>query len=441
MRFGIATVDITPDFPTNLYGYAGRCQHYKGVHDRLQFTAIALEECGSRVLIGAGDLGVLPNDARTLELRRRLAQLVQCPVDHVLLNCSHSHGAVFLPASSGLFFTEFDHAAANRYFAWLAERVALATRNAVAALQPGTLQHIRGATNFPINRRRSERGEIRLAPNPSGPVDAAMDLLVFHDEWGRLAAVGMRIGCHPVSVGPKPKISADYIGAWRRAAAAELGQQVQAFFLQGAAGDARPRRTVDETGAAFRYLEYHELETLGSDLCVEMVTLLHHGGGARKLGGSRFRGTMQHPLMPMEPCYTERASLEPLLDSDNVEQLRFAQACLSLLERGQPIPTSVRCQVQTLWLDRELALVGLDCEPLCGLGHAIERAFFRRQALVLGYCNGSIGYAPDTGELHRGGYEARGYLYEPWSGPFTQGFESVILPSLDQTFAEEARSS
>lgn len=437
MRFGIATIDITPDFPTNLYGYAGRSQYYQGVHDRLQFTALVLEECGSRIVIGAGDLGVLPNDARTLALRTRVGQIVNCPVDHVLLNCSHSHGAVFLQASSGLFFTEFDHAAADQYFDWLADRIAQATQTAVASLQPGTLGHTRGVTNVPINRRREKNGQICLAPNPEGPIDGALDVLTLHDDWGRLAAVGLRMGCHPVSVGPKLKISADFIGAWRRAAAAELGTRVQTFFLQGAGGDARPRHTVDKDGTAFQYLDYPELEAIGRDLCAEMVSLLRRP--ARVVGGSPLRGTLQRPQAGTEPRYTDRASVAPLLASDEPEQRRFARACLALLDQQRPVPTSVTCQVQTLWLDHELALVGLDNEPLCRLGHAIERALEPRQAMVLGYCNGTIGYAPDTHELHRGGYESRGYLYEPWSGPFLQGFEHVILPALDRSSNLSAR--
>lgn len=431
MRFGLATLDITPNFPTNLYGYSGRVEPYHGVYDRLQCTVLILEECGTRVVIGTADLGTFPNDARTFELRQRVARIAECPVDHVLLNASHSHGSVYQPASSELFFSEFDHAASERYFTFLGDRIAAATEQAIAQQREGTLRQARGRTTMPINRRRMEHGEIRLAPNPGGPIDGAMDLLVLHDEWGRLAAVGMRVGCHPVSTGPRMLLSADFIGAWRRAAAAELGAGVQTFFMQGAGGDARPRQTVTTDGTAFRQLEYHELESIGQQLCAEMKATLM--GPSRVVGGVPFKGTLRVTHAQAALTYTNREQLAPLLQSDNVQEQRFAQACLKLLDAGKPIPTSVPCQVQTLWLDRELAIVGLDNEPLCAVGQAIEQAFAPHRAMVLGYCNGSIGYAPDTHELGRGGYESRGYLYEPWAGPFVQGFEKVIVPALDRS--------
>ncbi len=86
MRFGIATREITPPFPTRMHGYAARQDMFDGSHDPLTFTAVVVEEGGRRALIGAADICTFPNDGSLPGFMDRLM-----PFDPGLLGYPWSH--------------------------------------------------------------------------------------------------------------------------------------------------------------------------------------------------------------------------------------------------------------------------------------------------------------------------------------------------------------
>ena len=51
LRAGTARVDITPDQPVQLSGYANRTALSEGVHDRIFARAIAFERAGKRLVM------------------------------------------------------------------------------------------------------------------------------------------------------------------------------------------------------------------------------------------------------------------------------------------------------------------------------------------------------------------------------------------------------
>jgi hypothetical protein len=110
----------------------------------------------------------------------------------------------------------------------------------------------------------------------------------------------------------------------------------------------------------------------------------------------------------------------------------FAEEGLARLAAGTEIPDHVEYHVQTLWLSSELALIGLDVEPLHGLGFKVEAAIRTGckqpvpHTMLLGYNNGCISYLPDTAELKRGGYETESYIFNPWTGPLLPGVENLM---------------
>jgi len=54
---GIARVDITPDIPVMLYGYASRKTLSEGIHDHLFARAVAFENGGKKLVMVSSDLG------------------------------------------------------------------------------------------------------------------------------------------------------------------------------------------------------------------------------------------------------------------------------------------------------------------------------------------------------------------------------------------------
>ncbi|MSS71330.1 MAG: hypothetical protein EXS64_07555 [Candidatus Latescibacteria bacterium] len=418
MRFGIANREITPPFPTRMHGYAVRQDNFDGVNDPLMGTAVVLEEGGRRALICAADICTFPNDGSLPGFMERAAGVVGCPPDNVVLNASHTHGGPTIvgrrSGSSG--------PSSERYRDWLYEQTLEAARQAVTEMREGTLWYGSGRTTLPMNRRPDRNGEVPNAPNPGGPVDDLMQLLVFRNPAGAVEAVGMKVACHPVTTGAQHLITADFVGAWRAAFSDAFGPQVTPFFLQGPGADARPRHAAD--GDRWRAVRHGELPGMGRELLAEMLAILA-GTGLRQVEGLTLEGKIRSVQAPCEGRYTTRAQFEALLKEEGLQK-SYAETCLKKMDAGQEVPGHVDFLVQTLWLNRDLALIGLDVEPLCGLGATVAGAAAPKQAILLGYTNGCIGYTPDTAEMKRGGYETTSYLYSGWTGPLMPGLEHLF---------------
>lgn len=413
MRFGIACRDIVPPFRTRMYGYGARIDLYEDVNDPLTFTAIVLEEGNRRALLGAADLGTFPRLDELSGFLDQLGEIVGCPRDHIMLNCSHSHGAA----------TVSD----ERYREWLYEKVREAAQEASENANEGTLWYGEGKTSLPLNRRPERDGQVVNAPNPEGTVDDRMRLLVFRKPTGEIAALGMSVACHPVATGAQHLLTAEYPGAWRNAFSRAFGPDVTPFFLQGAGGDIRPRHVAE--GDHWRAMKHAELPGMGQELLREMLKILLEAD-FKQIDNLTLTGKINRVEAPCQRLYTTREELESLRERDG-RFGSYAEKCLQHLNAGEEVPAHAEFHVQTLWLNREFALIGLDAEPLHDLGRAIEDSVSPRQALFLGYTNGCIGYAMDGKETERGGGTEIGtYLFRGWSGPPEPGLEKVLADAV-----------
>ena len=426
MRFGLATRDITPDFPTLMGGYGARKDTYDGVNDPLTFTAIVLEEGGQRAFIGAADLCTVGPDETVSRMLDALAEVVGCPRDNIMLNASHTHGGPMMP-SDILFFRGLDDSTSERYAAFFAERVMEAAREAAEDMIEGTLWYGEGKTALPMNRRALVDGKILNAPNPDGPTDGRLQLLVFKNVQGNVAAVGARVACHPVATGAQHLLTADYPGAWRAEFTRAFGPEVTPFFLQGAGADARPHHAA--AGEGWRHLKHTELPQIGRELLADTLAVLT-GETLMPVAGLILQGKINVISAPCERLNTRREHFTPLLQSQNGYESYYAKDALRRLDAGEEIPDHIGFKVQTLWLNREFALIGLDVEPLHALGYAVAAAVGPRKALLLGYTNGCVCYAPDSAEAKRGGYETTSYIHSVWTGPLKPGLEKLFADAV-----------
>ncbi|NLW49936.1 MAG: hypothetical protein GXY85_03715 [Candidatus Brocadiaceae bacterium] len=425
MRFGLAVADITPMSRMPMRGYATRKDLFDRVHDPLTVTAVVLEEGDRRALIGAVDLVTLPGDGSLPGLLERLGGIVGCPPDCVMLNASHTHGG---PTPSRSAWGDDDPYGdlCERYKQFVYDRIADAAARAVADLREGTLRFGEGTTDLPISRRLERDGRILHAPAPDAPTDPRTHLLALYDADGTPAALGLKVSCHAVATAWQHQITADYPGAWRDAFSAAFDGRVTPFFLQGAGADTRPRQAAD--GDDWRAVPHEELPDMARGLLAE--TLIALAGGLETVGPLVLAGAIRPVQVPCRPLYTRREQFQDLQKSRNERERRYAEKCLGLLDEGRSVPGHATVQVQTLWLTEDLALVGLDVEPLCALGFAVEEALAPARVVLLGYTNGSCCYLPTTAEIERGGYEAESYLGKTWTGPLGPGIEESIIAGL-----------
>lgn len=427
MRFGIAACDITPNFPTLMYGFGARTDFYDAVNDRLTFTAVVIEEGQRRMMLGAADMGTFHCDGSLPELLDRLGGVVGCPSDNIMLNASHTHGAP-MPLNNITFHcTLEDGGATRRYGDFLCEKVIEAARTACDNMVEGSLWYGEGTTDFPMNRRALVDGKIRLAPNPDGPTDNRLQLLVFKSAAGEIAAVGAKIACHPVTTGAQHLLTADFPGAWRDAFMKAFGGKVTAFFLQGAGADANPRHF--QEGDVCKAQPHAVLPEMGWELCGQTLRALTENPLV-PVSDLLLEGKINVVSAPCEKRFAERAHIETLLAEGERWERMYAEECLRRLETGETIPDHVDFHVQTIWLNRDFALIGLDAEPLHALGYTLEKAVAPGQAMLLGYTNGCVGYAPDRAAVKRGGYETTSYVHSVWTGPLLPGLEDLFSESV-----------
>ena len=423
LRFGIARVDISPPFPITMGGYSARQDHFDRVNDPLTAEVLILEHDSTRLVIVTADL-ITFEDQQAAELRVQLAKITGTTAECVLLNASHTHGGPE-PRDQGVYFNPSrDTGASIRYRQWLQTQLLAAAEQAVQNLAPGSLWHGCGKTAVNMNRRLERNGDIVNAPNPTGPVDDRLHVLALRDQDGRLRALGVRVSCHPVATGAQHLITADFPGAFKKACTEALGAEVTPFFLQGAGGDMRPAAAA--AGDRWRQLDHAELPAVGRQLLHETLAVLHQPQGLEHIIPGAFRGAFVEAEAPCERLYTTREDFVKLLQDGPPSYAFYPTHALARLDAGLAIPDRVKIGVQTLWLNDDLAIIGIQGEVLIGLGDYVEKTLLPKKALLLGYCNGCIAYLPDSHEVKRGGYEQMGYLYHIWTGPFRPGLEKTI---------------
>lgn len=426
MRFGIASADITPPFPTTMAGYGARHDRYDDVHDPLTFTALILEEKGRRALIGAADLIGFENE-HVMSLREKIAKIIDAPVDNVMLNASHTHGGPEHRDKGTYFEQGRDVSACATYREWLTKPVLDAVKQAAKAMQPGTLWLGVGKSAVPMCRRLERNGSVVNAPNPDGDVDDRLQVLMLRDKEDALRAVGIRLSCHPVSTGAQHRITADYPGAFRTACRDAFGPDVTPFFLQGAGGDMRPNAVAD--GDRWRQMRHDELPAIGKALLAETLQVVT-SQRMEKVGPLLLRGRLEVAHVPCQKLHTKREQFEKMLEGGSATDRMYATEAIRLIDAAGEACSEASIRVHTLWLTQELAVVGIQAEVLVGMGAYVEKSLAPARTLLLGYANGCACYLPTGKEVARGGYEASSYLYHGWTGPFKRGVEKVIAAAV-----------
>jgi len=327
-----------------------------------------------------------------------------------------------MPTQGWLFRELARTGGAEQYRDWMYEQVLEAAEEAVQSLAEGSLWFGEGKTSVPMNRRPERNGQVLNAPNPEGEMDDRLQMLMLKDAEGAPAAIGARVSCHPVATGSQHLITADFVGAWRSAFSNAFGPGVLPFFLQGSGADARPSHVAD--GDQWRAMAHSELDTIGDQLMAETLSALA-SAEFQPITDLTLKGTIATVTAPCEVKYTRREQFEELAKEGSI-YATYAEEAIQKLDAGEEIPQSVDFLVHTLWLNEDFVLIGLNVEPLYALGAHVETAVGPAQTILLGYTNGCLGYAPDTVEMNRGGYEAMSYLYSVWSGPLLPGLEDVF---------------
>jgi len=381
------SIDITPDASLPLAGDSDTSGLSRGVHDPLELNALLLRAHGATLAILTADLLFLTEPLRDRVLARVRTELALDNAS-LLVAASHTHSAPSVDPSKPRL-----GACDPRYAEFVAQRaVELLRRLAAAQPVPCQLEYRAGTADHAINRRRRgwwltplPRRVALRAPNPAGPRDETLHVLTFSDSRARPVAVLWSYACHPVGFPLKTLVSADYPGVVRRVLRAAMGAELPVLFLQGFAGDVRPRELGPQRTVARRVAELL-VGPLFAPFTPPQYAAWAESLAARVVQVAGGTDASRQPLAPA------------------AGQLRLM---LSSLLPGAPEGRSVT--FQRLAFNPELSIAAVSAEPVTAYGQALRR-LFPGVVLPVGYIDTVFGYLPTTAMLGERGYEDSGFM-------------------------------
>jgi hypothetical protein len=234
LRAGVAKNDIT----SNEKGL--------GIKDPLYAKALVLDDGRTKVAIITMDVtaiggrqtsqGMLPDVGEDFmpNLRNRIQEKLKIPGSNVLVNASHTHPPGHMLCN--------DDEQVNRAF----DAVSQAMKNMTEVkIGSGVGCEDRITINRNLRLKNGKHWAIRHSnPCPPdeevecvGPVDTEIGIIRIDRMDGRPFAVVYNFACHPLFGDMKGRITANFPGVASRVIEENLGNDVMALFLQGAAGD------------------------------------------------------------------------------------------------------------------------------------------------------------------------------------------------------------
>ncbi len=420
---GASSIDITPEAPVWMAGYAARKAPSNGVLLPIRAKALAIRDGQGHTLVWiTADLIGFDRALSDL-VKRRLHDEDGIPEESIALFASHTHTgpiAKYLDKTMNAYGIDpnSDEAKNNGRFRHdLEEKLVRVAHDAISALKPATASFGLGEAGFAINRREKTANGFKIGLNPDGPTDRSLPVLRVEDARGNLLAVVFGYACHNTTLGADMlKLSGDYAG-FAQAEIEKAHPGAVALFITGCAGDANPnpRGTVDlarEHGHALA-------EAVESTLNGPLTALSGTIRAASAEPTIRFAGP------------TDRASYEQRLQEPGSGRQAHAKRMLAALDAHEPIRSSYPYPIQAFAIGDQLTMVALAGEVVADYALRLKRELGGddRPALwVAAYANDVFGYVGSARVIREGGYEGlEAYYYSTFPTPLSEEVETTIV--------------
>ncbi len=418
VQVGVAKVDVTPDYPARLSGYASRNAESRGVGGRLWVKAMAFgsDAEGPSIVLSVDNLGV--PEAIAAEVAARLKARAGISRERIAIVASHTHSAPMLSGCAVNIFGKplegEEKAHVDRYTRAITDALESAAIAALKDRRPATLAHGRGSAGFAVNRRVLKGGKwTGFGEVKGGPVDHSLPVLRATDASGKLIGVLALYACHCTTLKPEDNlIHGDWAGLAQEYLEADHPGAV-AMTLIGCGADANPRdRPSLDTAKAH-----------GRELAKEVDRLL---GTTLSPINSAPTATLDRVALPFDKI-PSRAELEAQARKPGHEGANAAIQ-LAKLDRLGAIPPALDYPIQVWRFGDDLAMVFLAGEVVVDYAIAIKKEYDPDRVWVVAYSNDAPCYIPSDRVLAEGGYEAEGaMLYYALPSKFKTGVEGLIL--------------
>ncbi len=385
---GVAKLDITPETPVRMYGYASRKTESEGVAGRLSAKALVIgsdEGPGPAVLL-AVDCGAVPRDLRDKVYDRVNQKTPIAPERFVLCN-SHCHSGPNLKGMGSLEGEQLKHL--EEYAQQLTDRLVQVVGEALENRLPSALSIARGSVAIAANRRVLTDGKWSgFGAVPDAPADHELVVLRVTDGDGKVRALVCNYACHNTTLrGNFKEIHGDWAGSAQQFIEADQpGTTALITIGCGADSDPCPHSTVD-------LCDQH-----GRALADEVKRLL---AGPWKPIVASVSAKQKVLEIPWQKNIDMDVARETAKKSWAVESM------LEKLEKGEELGEPRAFQINTWTLGDDLAMVFFTDEMVVDYVLRLKKEFDPSRLWVSAYTNDVSGYVVSPRIIKEGGYEAR----------------------------------
>jgi neutral ceramidase len=429
-----AEADITPPLGIALGGRGGPETLADKLLDPLSAQLLYLKDAkGTGLVLVSFDLIGLPRDLSD-HLRTLIAQELGVQWNLIVLNTSHTHSGPYMlrdiiAATGPAPQVEVD------YFRSLEEKVTSMARTAAKSLKPVDVKIYHGVSHLGINRRgKNPQGHLGMIPDDQAPFDEKVWVMKVEPKNGQAPAVVFSYACHAVIVYgyARSAISADFPGATRQDLRAALGSGAHVQFVQGFAGDIRPRLMADLENHRFRPSRPQDLEAAGKDLAGAVLAAMKADGQtlALDLAGAADRPFLPRGNPPPRELY-EKMRATALLKT-NAYHLALSEYWLKRYDSGQGFARGDAWSLGLIRLASNQWIVYSAGEPCIEWQSKISNWLAPLDVTPWGYSQEAKSYLPTESMLSEGGYEVLDSNENRNStpAPFAVGIEAALRESL-----------
>jgi len=434
---GVARVDVTPDHPVRLVGYASRQTESEGVAQRLWGKALAIGADGGggpdggdgpAVLITVENCG--GRAAMTDRIASKLGAKHGIRPERVVVCFTHNHTGPWLPGFVGLHSVSAlpaehqEHM--QRYERRLEDLLVEVAERALAARRPATLSWAQGTLGFALNRRPVKDGRCPgLGKNPDGPVDHSLPLLRVTDAQGKLVALVLNYACHCTTL---TSTFMQFHGDWAGCAQEYIEAEhpgAMALVCIGCGADANP-----EPRGELKMAEEH-----GRAAAAEVKRLL--AGPFRpvvpQLSARRSRFPIPLDTLPTREEFQGRVAAGEAAKAGSMQKraATHARAMLAQMEQGT-LRGELDYQVTTWAFGDDLAMVFLPGEVVVDFALRLKKELDGSRLWVTAYTNDMPCYIVSRRILAEGGYE-------PDSSLVGYGIPARLSPAVEDLVIEAAK--
>jgi neutral ceramidase len=427
-KAGVAKVNITPDQPMWMAGYAARTKPAEGTMTPLWAKALALEDAaGKRAVLVTLDLVGIERQW-TEPLCEKLQAKYKLDRSQIALNCSHTHSGPVVARNLRPMHEyaldkpqqELIHKYADKLEAAVIEVVG----QALGKLAPAQIAWGNGKTDFAVNRRANKEADVpklREANMLKGPSDHDVPVIAVKDASGKLIAVATGYACH-ATVLSGYDWSGDYPGYYQiEIEKAHPG--VVALFWAGCGADQNPipRR---QTELAEKY---------GKQLAAAVEEVL-----AKPLTPITSKLTTMYSEIPLAFAQLPtRDDLETQTKDTNKYIAMRAKMLLEEMDAGKPLKPTYPYPIQLWRLGDQIDWFFMGGEVVVDFAIRTKAEQRGAKTWVAGYSNDIMAYIPSRRVLNEGGYEGGGAMvYYGQPTTWSEQVEEQIMAEISRQAAK-----